>query len=209
VTVELGTMTGQVHFGSHVTARVEVAAALVNALATTQTGGRPCSVPASPEEVRERANHALRQAGASQAGIDTVEAVGLQRLAQRLREVFVALADGREDDAAEVINGLLASSDARPQLRRNPSASWHLHFHAPGADLVQGWTAGCATGLAHLLGSEHGTRLGTCAAPICERVFVDLSRNGSRRFCSTLCQNRVKAAAHRTRTPKIQRSRRR
>jgi predicted RNA-binding Zn ribbon-like protein len=30
-------------------------------------------------------------------------------------------------------------------------------------------------------------------------VFVDLSRNGSRRFCSAACQNRTKAAALRAR----------
>jgi predicted RNA-binding Zn ribbon-like protein len=30
-------------------------------------------------------------------------------------------------------------------------------------------------------------------------VFLDTSRNGSRRFCSTPCQHRVKAAAYRAR----------
>jgi predicted RNA-binding Zn ribbon-like protein len=30
-------------------------------------------------------------------------------------------------------------------------------------------------------------------------VFIDVSKNGSRRFCSTTCQNRVKAAAFRGR----------
>ncbi|PZS39469.1 MAG: hypothetical protein DLM62_08155 [Pseudonocardiales bacterium] len=50
-----------------------------------------------------------------------------------------------------------------------------------------------------VLGSGHAARLGTCAAPACERAFVDVSRNGSRRFCNTSCQNRVKAAAHRAR----------
>jgi predicted RNA-binding Zn ribbon-like protein len=40
-------------------------------------------------------------------------------------------------------------------------------------------------------------RLGVCAAPDRDRVFVDLTRNGSRRFCSTACQNRVKAARYR------------
>jgi predicted RNA-binding Zn ribbon-like protein len=30
-------------------------------------------------------------------------------------------------------------------------------------------------------------------------VYVDTSRNGSKRFCSTACQNRVKAATFRER----------
>ncbi|WP_456236959.1 CGNR zinc finger domain-containing protein [Actinomadura physcomitrii] len=32
-----------------------------------------------------------------------------------------------------------------------------------------------------------------------DRVYVDTSRNGKRRFCSTACQNRVKTAAFRAR----------
>jgi predicted RNA-binding Zn ribbon-like protein len=54
--------------------------------------------------------------------------------------------------------------------------------------------------LATALGGEYATRLGVCSAPDCDRVYVDTSRNGTRRFCDTACQSRVKAAAHRTRT---------
>jgi predicted RNA-binding Zn ribbon-like protein len=50
------------------------------------------------------------------------------------------------------------------------------------------------------LGSDLGGRLGVCSAPACDRVYVDGSKNGTRRFCSTRCQSRVKAAAHRSRT---------
>ena len=42
--------------------------------------------------------------------------------------------------------------------------------------------------------------MGTCAAERCDVVFVDTSKNGSRRFCSTGCQNRVKTAAYRSRS---------
>jgi predicted RNA-binding Zn ribbon-like protein len=42
-------------------------------------------------------------------------------------------------------------------------------------------------------------RPGICSAPSCDRVFVDTSRNGTKRFCTTACQNRVKAAAFRAR----------
>ena len=58
---------------------------------------------------------------------------------------------------------------------------------------------GAALGLAVALGSDLAGRLGVCDAPGCDRVYVDASRNGGRRFCSTRCQNRVKAAAHRRR----------
>ena len=65
--------------------------------------------------------------------------------------------------------------------------------------MAVGWAAGCATGLAVVLGSEFHDRLGVCTAPRCDRVYVDTSRNGTRRYCSTACQNRVKAAAFRAR----------
>lgn len=192
-------ITGQAHFASHLAARVEVAVVLVNALATAQAHGREVKPAADPDELRDRAGQALREAGAQEDDLDADEAVGLQQLAARLREVFAALDDGREDDAAEVLNLLLARSAARPHLHRHPPEPWHLHFHRPEAGLVQGWSAGCATGLAYVLGSGHAASLGICAAPSCDRVFIDVSRNGLRRFCSTLCQNRVKAAAHRAR----------
>jgi predicted RNA-binding Zn ribbon-like protein len=50
-----------------------------------------------------------------------------------------------------------------------------------------------------VLGSESHDRLGVCTAPRCDRVYVDTSRNGTRRYCSTSCQNRVKTAAFRAR----------
>jgi len=199
VTLPARAARDQAHFDSHVAVRVDVAATLVNALATSVAGGRPVAPPGDPEEVRARAEAALRQAGAGTAKLDVNQAADLQRLAARLREVFAALAADREDDAAEMLNVLLEQSGARPHLHRHPPAPWHLHFHRPEAGFVQGWTAGCAIGLAYLLASEHAARLGTCAAGSCDRVFIDVSRNGLRRFCSTDCQNRVKAAAYRAR----------
>ena len=65
--------------------------------------------------------------------------------------------------------------------------------------LPNGWAAGCATGLAVVLGGDLYDRLGVCTAPRCDRVYVDTSRNGTRRYCSTSCQNRVKTAAFRAR----------
>ncbi|MEV7190535.1 CGNR zinc finger domain-containing protein [Streptomyces sp. NPDC093510] len=49
------------------------------------------------------------------------------------------------------------------------------------------------------MGSDLAGRLGVCRAPKCDRVYVDTSRNAARQFCSTACQSRVKAAAHRAR----------
>lgn len=123
----------------------------------------------------------------------------LQEYAPRLRAVFAAVDAGRIDDACDLVNALLKDTAAVPVLARHDGEPWHLHFHTTDAGWARGWAAAMATGLAVVLGNPVYDRLGVCTAPVCDRVFVDTSRNGTRRFCSTACQNRVKAAAFRAR----------
>jgi predicted RNA-binding Zn ribbon-like protein len=208
VILDPATVPGQVLFGSDLVARVEVAAALVNEFAIDMAGGRPVRPLDGDAELRARAERALRGAGWTDASPDVEQAHGLRELAGKLRPIFAAIHGGHSADAAERLNDLMALSGAAPHLHRDGDEPWHLHFHGPDAGLVRGWTAGCAVGLAYALGSGHGDRLGICAGPGCERVFVDVSRNGSRRFCSTACQNRVKAAHYRARRREEEGSRR-
>jgi predicted RNA-binding Zn ribbon-like protein len=42
-------------------------------------------------------------------------------------------------------------------------------------------------------------RLQVCGAEDCADVYIDLSKNRSRRFCSTSCGNRANVAAYRAR----------
>lgn len=97
------------------------------------------------------------------------------------------------------MNDLLSVMSAIPVLSRHDDQPWHLHFHAKDAAWAVGWAGSMATALAMVLGSPAHDRLGVCPAPACDRVYVDTSRNGARRFCGTACQNRVKAAAFRER----------
>jgi predicted RNA-binding Zn ribbon-like protein len=115
-----------------------------------------------------------------------------------LREVVEALRKRDLDRAASRLNDLLARHPAKPHLAKE-RGRWRLHHHPVQAALVPMWTSICAEGLARRIGEGHGHRFGACERPACRRVFFDLSRNGSRRFCSTRCQNRVKAAAFRSR----------
>jgi predicted RNA-binding Zn ribbon-like protein len=199
VILDPSAVPGQVAFGSDLVARIEVAVSLVNELATSTARGRPVRAPESDEELRDRAERALKDADALRSPLDVERARGLEQLARQLREIFVAVHGRRDDDAGALLNELFARSGATPHVYRTGAEPLHLHFHRPDAGFVEGWTAGCAVGLAYALGSGYGDRLGVCAAPDCERVFVDLSRNGSRRFCGTACQNRVKAAHYRAR----------
>jgi predicted RNA-binding Zn ribbon-like protein len=119
-------------------------------------------------------------------------------LARQLQAVFAALHGQDVDAAAARLNQLLAEHPAHPHLAKEEGV-WRLHHHPADAPLVPMVTAICAEGLARMVGSDSAHRLGTCERPGCGRVFVDLTKNASRRFCSTACQNRVKAAAFRAR----------
>jgi predicted RNA-binding Zn ribbon-like protein len=118
---------------------------------------------------------------------------------ERLYTVFAAVEASDMDAACTTVNLLLADTRAAPVLSRHGDQPWHLHFHAVDAGWARSWAASMATALAIVLGSSWADRFGICSGPECDRVFVDASRNGGKRFCSTACQNRVKAAAFRAR----------
>lgn len=184
------------NFNSHSDAVVKVAVGLVNSLTPGERRGRPLPPPADPAAA---ATEGLRTGYPDHRPATEAEGAELAEVAQRLRAVFEAVAAGDVDAAAGRVNALLEETRARPTLQRHDGEPWHLHFHGPGGTMAGDWAASCATGLALVLGSEFHDRLGVCTAPHCDRVYVDVSRNGTRRFCSTACQNRVKTAAFRAR----------
>jgi predicted RNA-binding Zn ribbon-like protein len=187
-----------VNFNSHTDAVVRMAVALVNLL----TEGEDRSRKYLPPEGADRAARLDDLLGPSRSGrgFTEAEAEELGRVAASLRMVFTAVAAGDIDAAAHRVNGMLVATGAHPTLERHDGEPWHIHFHsADESSRAKSWAAGCATGLAVVLGGELYDRLGVCTAPHCDRAYVDTSRNGSKRFCSTACQNRVKAAAFRER----------
>jgi len=186
-----------VDFNSHMDAVIRVAVELVNLLTPGERRGRQYQPPEGDE--RTASVNAVLRAGGGRREATWDEAAGLCFAAAELRGVFEAVSAGAVDDAADLVNALLRHTGARPELERHDGQPWHLHFHAADRSLPSGWAAGCATGLAVVLGSEACDRLGVCTAPRCDRVYVDVSRNGTRRYCSTSCQNRVKTAAFRAR----------
>lgn len=186
------------NFTSHVDTVVTVAVSLVNALTPGESRGRGYLPPAGAD-LQAAVTAALQTGRLAARAVTAGEAADLAETAAQLRVVFAAVDAGDVDAAASQVNTLLAATGARPQLDRHDGEPWHLHFHGRTDTLAQGWAAGCATGLAVVLGTELYNRLGVCTAPRCDRVYVDVSRNGTRRFCSTSCQNRVKAAAFRAR----------
>jgi predicted RNA-binding Zn ribbon-like protein len=184
-----------VNFNSHTDAVVAVSAELVNTATAGSRRGRPYPLPHDNELAK-----ALAAGLRARGRMDATQARKLVAAAARLRIVFEQADRGDIDAAARTVNALLDELRPTPYLERHDGEAWHLHYHGRDQDFADGWAASCAIALATVLGSEHADRLGVCSAVVCDRVFVDVSRNGTRRFCSTACQNRVKAAAHRART---------
>jgi predicted RNA-binding Zn ribbon-like protein len=187
-------VTGQVEFDSHTSSVVVSAVNAVNVVVPGWDRGRPYQPPTGSALVSAMIA-ALAPASwrdRTPAEIDVAELVAYL---EDLRVVF----DGDLDAACHRVNDVLSVTGAIPVLSRHDGEAWHLHFHAPAASWAVSWAGSMSTGLALVLGSPAHDRLGVCSAPVCDRVYVDVSRNGTRRFCSTACQNRVKAAAFRER----------
>ncbi|MEC3976819.1 CGNR zinc finger domain-containing protein [Amycolatopsis sp. H20-H5] len=127
--------------------------------------------------------------------LDQHEAAAIAAWGLRLREVFAAPA---ADGQADLLNRLLSDSACRPYISRHDGRVAHLHYASEHADPVSRVRAYTAGGLAHLVCDEPG-RLGACGREGCGIVYVDVSRNGKRRYCSTRCATRVHVAEHRDR----------
>lgn len=121
----------------------------------------------------------------------------VRALRSRLRDVFLSDEAGA---AAARLNALLADAGALPQLTNHDGQRWHFHFRPADGSLPQWLAAEAAMGLATVF-RDHGiARLATCAAPDCDDVFVDTTRNRSRRYCDpSTCGNRAHVAAYRQR----------
>lgn len=181
-------------FDSYEDTGAVIAVSLANELALVHAYGRPVP-PADPFPALQRI---LEIDPPSAAQLRERDVPGFISLANRLRDVFRDLARGDLDAAAGQLNDLLAAHPAHPHLAKE-HGQWRLHHHPADAALVPMVTAICTEAMARAIGAGHGSRLGTCDSEACDRVFLDGSKNGSRRFCSTTCQNRVKAAAFRRR----------
>jgi predicted RNA-binding Zn ribbon-like protein len=125
-----------------------------------------------------------------QAELDAVRA---------LRPVLRDLLTRSRDDAAELVNTLLSEAGAVPQLVRHQPFDWHVHAVSNDAPLVTRITVETAMAMVDVIRTDELSRLGVCSDDDCGGLVLDLSRNRSRRFCSTTCGNRNAVAAYRAR----------
>jgi predicted RNA-binding Zn ribbon-like protein len=126
---------------------------------------------------------------------DAAELKAVRSLRAVLRELLTA----ERDDAAALVNALLAEAQAVPQLRRHDGLDWHIHAVPADAPLDRRVAVEAAMAMIDLIRADELSRLSVCADQRCEGLLLDLSRNRSRRFCSRVCANRIGVAAYRAR----------
>jgi predicted RNA-binding Zn ribbon-like protein len=143
---------------------------------------------------------------------------GLDRAADRVREVDVdrvralrsrldAIFDApTEDEAVELVNGLMRDYGTPPQLERD-GANWRLRSWPDESEGLASVAAFAAAGLLEGLRAYGWERFGRCAGSPCRCAFVDRTRNRSRRYCCGLCADRVAQANSRARKRRASRSR--
>ncbi|MET0974215.1 MAG: CGNR zinc finger domain-containing protein [Leifsonia sp.] len=103
------------------------------------------------------------------------------------------------DAAVAEINTMLRAAHASPHLARHDALDWHLHATEPDAPLGERIRVEAALALVDVIRSGATDRLGVCEADDCDGLFIDLSRNGSKRFCTVRCGNRMNVNAYRER----------
>jgi hypothetical protein len=116
--------------------------------------------------------------------------------AGRLRGVFEAGEPGQRAGRADE---LLVAASCTPRLVSHDGLPHHLHYAPLAASPPARVRALTAAGLAQVIADGEGHRLGQCQREACPEVFVDVSRNGRRRFCSVRCANVVNVSRHRAR----------
>ena len=140
-------------------------------------------------------------AAAKRLGESDVDHV--RALRDRFDQVFDA---GSEEEAASRLNELAREYGTPPVLER-ALGGWRLRSWP---DESEGLPAVAAYATAGLLGAFHElgwARFGRCAGAPCRCAYVDRSRNRSRRYCCTLCADRVAQAQYRSRKREASRPR--
>ncbi|MGL5818912.1 MAG: CGNR zinc finger domain-containing protein [Phycicoccus sp.] len=152
---------------------VHLSAALVNHLDDTRW------TAAGLESLLRR--HAIRRPEVTAATV-----AALRQWAGRLRTAFEA---PDVESRCRAVNALLADGTAGVYVTTHGAARPHLHFTADEDDVLGRVRAVTSGGLAIFAVESAGQRLGECARPGCDVVFVDTSRAGRRRYCSARCGN--------------------
>ena len=176
------------NFSHYTDAAVATAVDLVNTRSTIREDGEGLVRVRDLEEFLSA--HEVARGPLSAADVEEVRDVR-----ERVRAVFHAAG---ATAAARVLNDLIAEARVHPELTDHDGV-WHLHFAPESASISRRLAASSAMSLGMVLVDYGAERLKVCDSDTCADVFVDTSRNLSRRYCCERCANRENVAAYRAR----------
>jgi predicted RNA-binding Zn ribbon-like protein len=150
----------------------------------------------TPEDAADFIRTELSGWGDTAAELTEKDLRAIRALRARLRSVWEA---DTAKDAAGAINEILVAVAARPRISVHGDTPPHLHFEPEAGDPVKDLGAVTAMGLSVALIEGGWERFGRCSSVSCDDVFIDTSKNRSRRHCSETCTTRDSVAAYRAR----------
>lgn len=179
-------------FGNDVRAAFGVVTDLMNTSSLRSANGDLLEDPSTIDEIA-RANALSYTPDHTRA-----EDVEVRMLRSRLEEF---LRNPTLQSRLTLINSLLVTAGSTPQLASHPGDELpHFHYTMEDASFASKLTALAAIGLARLMTTQGEDRFRICDGEGCDKVFIDVSKNASRRFCdSQTCGNRLHAARYRAR----------
>ena len=181
----------QANFAPYLECSLGVAVDLIN---TGDPLGRADELKTLEDLVKFVKDHSISQVTRRPTKADLEKVRGLR---ERLREVFDS---GDEKKAVAILNDLISETGARPELTNHDGEPWHMHYTPTGTPLAPRLAADGAMALSVIIAENGYDRLRVCEGDRCTDVFVDESKNRSRRYCSPqVCGNRASVAAFRAR----------
>lgn len=127
---------------------------------------------------------------------DESELAAIRSIRPRLRRLW----EVRRADAVPLVNAMLRDGGALPQLVIHDSYDWHVHATSDETPLATRILVESAMAFVDIIRSDEYDRVRVCSADDCDAVYVDYSRNGSKRYCDTgNCGNRMNVNAYRAR----------
>jgi predicted RNA-binding Zn ribbon-like protein len=104
------------------------------------------------------------------------------------------------EGAVPLVNSMLADGEVRPQLVIHDGYDWHIHATSDDAPFATRILVETAMAFVDVIRADGYDRVRTCSADDCASVYVDYSKNSSKRYCDTgNCGNRMNVNAYRRR----------
>jgi predicted RNA-binding Zn ribbon-like protein len=127
---------------------------------------------------------------------DHTEVAAVRGIRPRLRRLW----DVDRVGAVPLVNEMLRDGKALPRLVIHDDYDWHIHATSDDAPLATRIMVEAAMAFVDVIRSDEFDRVRVCSADDCESVYIDYSKNGSKRYCDTgNCGNRMNVNAYRMR----------